>query len=470
MDGHNLAAEQPCAKRNLALRKCDGGFLFIKAYEILWAYSAYSANQIRWYDLRVWFACKELTARRFQLKKGQCRQFSIEEVHRLVGGGGGEHIRASLTRLEKTALLSFREDSITFAISVDELRVEDLSGYWRMVEEFGQKNRTVPVPRRTVRLIASGLRKCVTATALGHVLRCCYYQKGEYSAEGSCSASWIARVFDLDERNIKTARKHLAQIGWLITLESDHWHKQRYGGRAIVNPHWSRPVGGKSNPLENIKRSPRTDFSTTKRSPPIDNNKLPSEHKNQKPAQRGPAPGFFKSEEPKEKKPQERLPEPTLRDVRIEDLRDNERLMVLFEEAKVSGWVEDCESDRFKFVCSAEHALVVGSKNPPGLFVRVVRDKLWYFTQDDEDSANRRLKMYLFGNPRETKPKVSVRPKKPELSADAKMVIAIKQVVLQHRFSGDPFHLLLGQYPDWTRERWDHAEAEHLAFRMAQSA
>jgi hypothetical protein len=111
-----------------------------------------------------------------------------------------------------------------------------------MVEAFGQENRRVPVPRRTIRLIAGGARKVLTVTMLGEIFRCCYYTKSGYGCEGSCAASWVALVFGIDERNVKAARKHLVQIGWLIPKTSDAWHRRRYGARAVVNPNWSRPV------------------------------------------------------------------------------------------------------------------------------------------------------------------------------------------------------------------------------------
>ena len=89
---------------------------------------------------------------------------------------------------------------------------------------------------------------------------------------------------------------------------------------------------------------------------------------------------------------------PCLRNVVSEDLKDSGRLLELYDQAIVRGWVTASERDRLRFVGAAEHARVIGTRNPCGLFVRLVRCGLWSFlTQDDEDVANVRLKRHLYG-------------------------------------------------------------------------
>ena len=109
----------------------------------------------------------------------------------------------------------------------------------------------------------------------------------------------------------------------------------------------------------------------------------------------------FKALRPKTDRPQTAEPpkaEPTLRNIVPADLREPERLFELHAQAVDSGLVGSSESDRLKFFAAAEHARVIGTTNPCGLFARLVRSKLWhYLTQDDEDAANRRLKGFLFG-------------------------------------------------------------------------
>jgi len=213
-----------------------------------------------------------------------------------------------------------------------------------------------------------------------------------------------------------------------------------------------------------IKPPPRFADLPTKPPPPlILNSELLTESKNQKPAPSGPAGVCNEGDE--SKKP------PTMRHVEPLDLRDTTRTLELFEDATKRGLVKASESDRLKFVAAAERAISVGTSNPPGFFARLVRGKLWHhLTNDDEDAATRRLKKHFYGEPRtkrEDSGLTRALPARPVLSPDAKLVIAVKRVASQHRISCDPFHLLRreAQYADWTRERWERAEAEVMNLR-----
>src|SRR5205823_1676166 len=106
-----------------------------------------------------------------------------------------------------------------------------------------------------------------------------------------------------------------------------------------------------------------------------------------------------------------------------EDLTDTGRLLELYGQAVGVGLVTSSECDRLRFVAAAEHARVIGTRNPCGLFVRLVRGGLWHFaTQDDETAASVRLKRHLYGmfpGPRAERESAGVRPR-PELSDDAR--------------------------------------------------
>ena len=145
-----------------------------------------------------------------------------------------------------------------------------------------------------------------------------------------------------------------------------------------------------------------------------------------------------------------------------DDLRDTVRLLNLHDRAvgqelaSLSGW------DRRRFVAVVEHARIIGTRNPCGLFVRLVRGGLWHFaTGDDEAAASVRLRRHLHGQTmaRQVEPGAGCR-RTSDLSADAQLVQAVRAVAAQQRLRGDPFPLLLHQKPDWTRERWDNAVAE----------
>jgi hypothetical protein len=56
------------------------------------------------------------------------------------------------------------------------------------------------------------------------------------------------------------------------------------------------------------------------------------------------------------------------------------------------------DSERLTFLGLAEHARVVGSANPCGLFAALVRRQCWHFVTDsDEDAAHQRFKAHLYG-------------------------------------------------------------------------
>jgi hypothetical protein len=125
--------------------------------------------------------------------------------------------------------------------------------------------------------------------------------------------------------------------------------------------------------------------------------------------------------------------------------------------------VTSSEWGRLRFVAAAEHARVIGTRNPCGLFVRLVRGGLLHFaTGDDEQAASVRLRRHLYGSAREgpAGPERTVTRSEPELSADARLVEAVRGAAARARYRGDAFPLLKRVQPEWTRERWDQAVAE----------
>jgi hypothetical protein len=145
-----------------------------------------------------------------------------------------------------------------------------------------------------------------------------------------------------------------------------------------------------------------------------------------------------------------------------EDLKDTGRLLELYEQAVDQGLAPPSEWGRLRFVAAAEHARIIGTKNPCGLFVRLVRGGLYHFaTEDDTTAASVRLRKHLYGISSE--PRASAGPifrSGPELSADARLVEAVRAAAAKARYRGDAFPLLKRQKPEWTRERWDKAVAE----------
>jgi hypothetical protein len=356
--------------------KPAGGFCLVSGTALLSAWAAYRRAEIRLLDLRVWFACSELLARRCGLIEGRLPRYSLAEIHGLVGGVGGEHLRHAIARLERARLLSWSESAIVFPGGQT---LAGRPGLGAILDLVPNHRRLVPVPRRIVRLIAGGARRVVIATILGHLLRCLYYRGGQCLPEGTCKASWIAELFGVNVRNVKAARKHLVGMGWLVPVSTRQTCLNRFGQRVRVNLEWSRnDISAKP------KRSPPRPLSTTGSPPPYKDKKLSSRiYMNQKPGNG--APGVSEK--------RGRGAEPTLHHVVAEDLADVGRLSALHRQAIEAGLISQSECDRLRLFAAAEHAKAIGTKNPCGLFATIVRRRLWAFiTQDDEDAAVRTLK------------------------------------------------------------------------------
>lgn len=452
--------------------KPDGGFRFIGAYELLGIYFGYSAGRIRWYDVRAWFACQEAVARRCCTQDGTSARYRVEEIGVLVGAPRNKQVRAALRRLQAAGLLDWSAKSVRFPSVPAPTESGSFAAFQGMLRRLGQSNRKIPVPRRTLRFLASGPRKVATATMLGHLLRCCYYRKSEYLFEGSCSAAWVAKLFELDERNVKIARKGLVSRGWLTPMRADAWHRQRFGGRWAVNPEWTPPGRQqqpntpklKIKPRPRPERSPRISRLGDQRSPLLILKENSFGSKNQKPALAAVRPTGVCKRNSVSTKP------PTLKHIVMEDLRDTARTVRLFEEAVKEGLVCRCEADRLKVVAAAERALRVADRNPCGFFAKLMRERLWHHVDhEEEDRARQKLVRHFVG---QTPPPVATLLRDAyapsELSMDAKVVAAVKRTLARHRVDVDAFEALRRERPDWTQSRWRRAESELASTRCAR--
>ena len=470
-----------------------GGFILITVVRICMAWWCYATRLIQFRDLRVWLACFELRERRVAYRKA-CRKrgerpnpnrrFTLDELQGLVGGVGGEHLRASIRRLEALGLLSWSETSITIARSPDELRVENLNGYWVMLELIKNNRRAVPVPRQTLRFLAGGARPVVMATVFGHLLRCVYNRRGSNGAGGRvrctsvgrCKASWVAKVFGVDLRGVKRARRHLAELGWLTRQPSAQWLEKRWGAFVTVNLSWSRADASTNavpaadvgeiavdNAVSSTTGLPPQQAQSTTKLPPLESDKqLPLGSKNQQPGGLDPT-GVLKREG-KKKKPRPFQVEPL-------HFRDTAAALGLFQEATVLGYVEGSDYDQLRFFAAMEHARVIGTTNREGLFAALVRRGLFHFaTNDDEDQAQRRLKEHIHGPTREAGPRRQRRGNEaPEpLSDDARLARAVITVARERRHA-NPFVLYRRMRPEATREDFDRATEELEQVRFLQA-
>src|SRR5215813_8547356 len=470
-------------------KKPHGGFRFLTVQQLCLVWWAYRIRLIQLLDLRVWFAAQEMVARRCQLAPGHIPEFTPQELQGLVGGAGGEHLRASLRRLAAAGLLTWSATQLTFATSPTDLRGQhDLSAFHTMSAAIPNPARRVPVPRQAVRLIAGGCRPSVIATILGHLIRCLYYREHRCISGGWCKASWIADVFRVDLRNIKAARKHLVTIGWLQTLDTPQTLCNRWGSYILVNLSWTRAAMEKvsQDDAQTLasESPPPPMSSTTKLPPPSKEHEKPfQDAQHQKPApqaditrpslplhHRDPTSDGTSSgvkEQHQDKKPPPRAP--TLDHIVPEDLQETARLLTLFAQAQTHGLIGMSDSERLTFLGLAEHARVVGVANPCGLFAALVRRQCWHFVTDsDEDAAHQRFKAYLYGTEHQTRG--SPQPHalaQPALSKDAAIVRYLQTHLARAGFDGDVFGLVSRDDASWTRERWENAVHELDQARLA---
>ncbi len=390
--------------------KLAGGYVSIRSIELSMAWGLLLGGELRPFDVRVWLAVYEMRARRRPTSnQDRAPRYGLEELRRLVGGGG-ETLKASLRRLGASGLVRWSEGGPEVATSPEELVTASLEHVWAIYRAFPAKRSRIPVPRRVLRLLAGGVKRGVLATALGQLVWCLYWSptKG-WNPVGACKASWIADTFGLSERSVIRARQHLEELGWLLRKESPgQWHLNRYGARYEVNLSWSRSMPETLSP----------EFSTTGMSPPAapfgtrlsppDSHQNPLTERNKQPnpapAGGGPRPGFSSSGD--------RTQAPNIRDIQRQDLASIPRLMKLFDQARGIGLVEDGFLERLNFAALAEHCRVRGTDNPPGMFARLLRwpkapdgstrtpSPAWHFvTEGDEEAVRLKLKAFLYEEP-----------------------------------------------------------------------
>src|SRR5512135_576624 len=485
-------------------RKPDGGFFFFTVMQLVMAWTAFREGQIGLKDLRVYFALAEMKSRRCGCSDDEPPEFTPLELRKLVGGVGGE--REAVNKLLAVGLLrEVSKSTIEFATDPGELRFvpETLDATLDLIRN---NQRPVPVPRRIIRLIAGGARRTLIATILGHLIRCLYYKRGACHPKGCCKASWIAKVFGVCERGVKGQRRHLVDLGWLIPQETAQHTLNMHGLWLAINLAWDAVAEAKAKlyepvveevapaaaaapveapaapeavteppppPAEEypaVKLAPQPPQKTSPTCTPSSLNKepLPRESNNQKPASGGTT-GVSNSQS-KETRP---LDKPSLRNVQPEDLRDPARLLDLHAQAVAAGYISSSEADRLNCFAAAHHARIIGSRNPPGLFVRIVRSGLWAFlTQNDDDAARLLLRQVLYPEDEAAGPfhrgqpfqdMAMARPTfaAPELSADACFVRDITNLLRRRGIpESSMWRLVNRERPDWTRERWDEAQAE----------
>lgn len=347
---------------HIEARKPRGGFCFIHENSIHAVWACLRSGDVQLRDLRVWLACHELLARRCTLEAGRTPRYGLDELHGLVGGVGGEHVRRSVRRLEKHGLLQFSEDAIdTVPYGVRE-----------------QPGRPIPVPRPLLRLLSKSRGRAFIATVLGHLLRCVFYRNGVCRSGGWCKASWVAEAFGVALRAVKEARARLLKLGVLRSVAADQLRLNRLGSPQVVSLDWG------SEP------APRQRQSTTESAPPEKHKELSLRRvDHQEPARSAVQAGA-----------RMRANEPDLNNVTVADLKDPWRLAALFKQARLRGWVQKTEAEILAVFAAASHACRVGRNNPAGLFAWTLQKRAWkHLSNADEDAGRHLLQDLRRSNP-----------------------------------------------------------------------
>jgi hypothetical protein len=369
--------EQPIESlRDHSRRKPDGGYVLIPAMRLLSAYTAHREDFIRLVDLRIWLACHELVARRCGARKGCPVRYTTRELAAILNSPHESRVSAGVKRLGRAGLLSWSASKVGFPEWNGAGIPEVASRLRHAASLVANHRRRVPVPRRLIVWLAREGTGAMIATAFGHLLRCLYFRGGACAPSGLCKASWVADVFGVHPRTVKTARRALVENGWLRTLATPQWVRNRWGQRFTVNLEWRATPAGERV----AKAPPRRGRSTPCSPPPESHRELSSRRlKHQDPAPRGRAGAYAR--------PQTLAP-PTIRHVVAEDLRCPKRLDALFAQAHRAGFVGVSECDRQRVFAAAGRALRVGATNPAGLFVWLVRERRWdHLCVADEEHA-----------------------------------------------------------------------------------
>jgi hypothetical protein len=467
-----------------------GGFRLVSVASLIACWRACRAAPLGIGDFRAWLACFEMKARRCLAEEGRAPTYSFAELAGLLDVSR-KRARASVKRLVLAGLLEWSEQALGFP----EPPADFDPG---LDDSIGRGRGSLAIPRRILRFLAAGARPALIATVLGILLRCLTRRRHGFDGRGRVKSAWIARAFAVDLRRVKQARRELIELGWIAPEPSGQGAENRWGRAFRINLAWDRPGTAQGRSLPPLPPARRPEIAT----PFVNQEPFQERTQHQEPASGGPAgiqlgeigggngtprgsgpsavPRSTTVEAGPASKPGpspappstlgETGPPPTsdpsapprLRDVRVEDLKDTGRTLTLLAEAVALGWVAPSEADRLRFVGAAEHALAIGKGNPAGLFVHLVRGKLWrYLTQEDEDRANGRIKAYLRGpEPPRVASSVPHPPARPVLSEDARTVIRVRSALAAAGYRGDPFPQVRRHDPSWTRERWDLALAE----------
>lgn len=451
----------------------EGRFVRITAHQLTMGWWLHVEGHITRRQLRVFFAAFEMLERRrytrtedrYGRKRDSKPTYRLEELAGLVGGRGSQSaladLRSDLRRLSALGLVTFGKHELAIAASIDQIAIEDLTGFWKMFDRIPNRKRAVPVPRRTLRALAGGFSRAVTGVMIALLIRSLFWHQehGDYRTDGRTKASWIADVFGLSRRAVTDARAKLISLGWLEPLPASTWELNKWGAHDRIHADWTPEKrceqGGES-------ASPDGQIRGESASPCL-NQSAPLTREEKETSTLGtavPDPAGFSRLgilDSSRRPPSAAADQPDLRDIQPRHLVSTQDLLELHRQAVGRGWSSDSEAGRLDFLAFAERARARG--NNPGGLLRwlLVNRRTEFITNADEDAAVERLRALRDGPRKRVSDEDNPKPERLSLTESERIVQACIAVGKQNRH--DPY-LIARQIKGWSRPEWEAALLE----------
>ena len=465
-----------------------GRYRPISVHQLCMAWWLYAEGHITRRAFRVYFAAHEMAERREY--SAARANFSIEELKYLVGGRGSVTADAALSadvmRLGRLGLVKLSRHGVEFAQSIEELQVEDVAGLARLIGQMPHPRRTVPVPRRTLRALAAGFGRGVTAVMIATMIRSLFWHRGQampYRVDGRTKGSWIAEVFGVSRRAVSNARTRLTELGWIEPVPSQQWELNRWGAHDRIVTDWS-PGNGQLASVEKREGEGTADTGENASPPPIRPGGIASPDRNsstssdeedfttRKPSD-APETHHRTQLVSKEIAKDESGPPPaSLRDIRAADLADMTVVRDLHRQAQEAGFATGGERGELEFVAMVERARAHG-RRPGALLAWLLRKRRSAFiTQVDEDRAVERLRNHRYGarHVRRISPVVDhhlskgISPVVDRRRSKEEAVVHLCLLVAK-KYSGVSPETVAGHKYGWSSEAWRRA---YLAYRTRE--
>jgi len=477
--------EEPIGLQSAWEDKIVGRYRRISVHQLCMAWWLYAEGHMSRRALRVYFAAHEMAERR---EYSEARPtYSLEELKYLVGGRGSQRADADLSadvkKLGRLGLVKIRRRTIEFARSVEELKIEDVEGFNALLEQMPHPRRVVPVPRRTLRALAAGFGRGVTAVMIATMIRSLFWHRKDdtYRVDGRTKGSWIAEAFGVSRRAVSDARARLTELGWISPVPSQQWELNKWGAHDRINPDW-RPEAardasvetgaaivenraGEATPAPGEIASPRPENPAEFASPDLNNSASSKEEelKTRRPSRAPEARRQARLVSKEAIRGEAGQKQPSLRDIQSAHLDDTEAVLELYRQAQAEGLAGGGEGGRLEFVALVERARAHGQR-PGALLTWLLRKRRHEFiTQSDEDRAATRLREHRDG-PAEREP--ASRSTDLILSKEDAAVRICILVAKQHR-GVSPERLAREKY-GWTSDQWQKARLAYDAKERAR--